>query len=317
MSFFSLVLAAASATHVGTSHASTSHVSTSHVARGTSHVAAGQYDVAATQAWRVQREQDLRSDSGWLTVAGLFFLKPGPNAVGSNPSADVVLPNPAPPRAGVLVRDGARIRFEPYAGVRVLLDGKPIVPGRELTQDDRLTVGDVSFQLHRSGDRLGVRVRNPGSALRTGFAGLSWYPIQPSWSIAARFVAYPAPRPVAVPNVAGDYEELVAPGEAVFELDGREIRLQAAKTSKRLWFIFSDALSGRETFRIRFLYADVPGPDGIVTLDFNRAYNPPCAFNPYTTCPLPPPQNRLPVGIAAGEKIYKVDATLVSRAGRR
>jgi uncharacterized protein (DUF1684 family) len=266
-----------------------------------------QYDAAATQAWRVKREQDLRSDTGWLTVAGLFFLKPGPNAVGSDPSAEVVLPNPAPPHAGVLVRDGARVRFEPQVGVRVLLDGKPILPGRELTPDDRLTLADVSFQLHKSGDRLGVRVRNRASALRSGFAGLRWYPVQPSWSIAARFVAYPAPRQVVVANVAGDYEELVAPGEAVFELDGREIRLQAAKTSERLWFIFSEALSGRETFRIRFLYADVPGPDGIITLDFNRAYNPPCAFTPFTTCPLPPPQNRLAVAIPAGEKVYKVE----------
>ena len=103
----------------------------------------------------------------------------------------------------------------------------------------------------------------------------------------------------------GDFERLTVPGDVVLRIGGQEVRLQAAASGRRLWFIFSDGLGGRDTYRIRFLYADAPDAEGRVTLDFNRAYNPPCAYNPFTTCPVPPPQNRLKVAVTAGERIYR------------
>jgi uncharacterized protein (DUF1684 family) len=260
-------------------------------------------NAAETEAWRSQREKDLKSETGWLTVAGLVFLKPGANTVGADKDSDVPLPASAPKRAGTLVRDGSAVWFEPSADARVTLNGAPVGARLPLTPKDRLVTGPVSFHLHESGDRLGVRIRDVNSELRRTFKGLRWFPVREEWIVDARFVPYEAPRAVTVANVMGDFERLTLPGEVVFKVNGEELRLQAAQAGKRLWFIFSDGRSGRDTYRIRFLYADAPGADGHVTLDFNRAYNPPCAYNPYTTCPVPPPQNRLRAAIDAGERI--------------
>ena len=260
-------------------------------------------NAAETEAWRAQREKDLKSETGWLTVAGLVFLKPGANTVGADPDSDVPLPASAPKHAGKLVRDANVVWFEPYPGAGLTLNGTPLDARVQLKSQDRLAAGTVSFHLHESGDRLGVRIRDVNSELRHSFKGLRWFPVRDEWIVEARFVPYDAPKPITVANVLGDFERLTVPGEVVFTVNGAEQRLQAAQAGRRLWFIFSDGRSGRDTYRIRFLYADAPGPDGRVTLDFNRAYNPPCAYNPYTTCPVPPPQNRLRIGIDAGERI--------------
>jgi uncharacterized protein len=258
-----------------------------------------------TEAWRAQREKDLKSDTGWLTVAGLVFLKPGANTVGADPNSDVRLPAAAPKQAGTLIRDPGGVWFEPQRGAGLMLNGAPLDARVQLKPQDRVGAGTVSFHLHESGDRLGVRIRDVNSELRRSFKGLRWFPVREEWIVDARFVPYDAPRAITVANVLGDFERLTVPGEVVFTVKGAEQRLQAAQAGRRLWFIFSDGRSGRDTYRIRFLYADAPGPDGHVTLDFNRAYNPPCAYNPFTTCPVPPPQNRLRIGIEAGERSYR------------
>ncbi len=260
---------------------------------------------AETKSWRAQREQELKSDTGWLTVSGLVFLRPGANTVGSDHDSDVVLPDSAPVHAGQFVREGTSVWFEPNAGSGLLLNGASIADRVQLHAQDRLASGGVTFQLHQSGERIGIRIRDVNSELRRTFTGLRWFPVRDAWTIDARFVPYEAPRELTVPNVLGDYERLTIPGEAVFRVGNEEVRLQAARAGKRLWFIFSDGGSGRETYRIRFLYADAASADGRITLDFNRAYNPPCAYNPFTTCPVPPPQNRLHVAIPAGERIYR------------
>ena len=259
---------------------------------------------AETEAWRAKRAQELASDTGWLTVAGLVFLRPGPNTVGSDRASDVVLPAPAPRHAGRLVRNAGGVTFEPEVAAPPLLNGTPVAAPLPLKPQDRLAYGDVTFHLHESGERVGVRIRDKNSALRRRFKGLRWFPIRSAWTIEGRFVPYDAPRQITVANVLGDYEKLTVPGDAVFQVNGQEVRLQAARAGNRLWFIFSDAGGGRDTYKIRFLYADAPSADGRVTLDFNRAYNPPCAYNPFTTCPVPPPQNRLRLAIPAGERIY-------------
>ena len=255
-----------------------------------------------TEAWRAQRERDLKSDTGWLTVAGLTFLKPGANTVGSDRDSDVVLPSAAPRHAGELTREDRAVWFTPAGGSGILLNGSPVEGRIQLQPRDRLASGGVTFHLHESGERVGIRIRDVNSPLRRTFKGLRWFPVQEAWTIEARFIPYEQPRVTTVANVLGDFERLTVPGEVVFQVAGQEVRLQAAQSGRRLWLIFSDATAPRQTYRIRFLYADAPSPEGRVRLDFNRAYNPPCAYNPYTTCPVPPPQNRLKVAIPAGER---------------
>jgi uncharacterized protein (DUF1684 family) len=268
---------------------------------------------AAAEAWRVKQEQSLRSADGWLTVAGLFFLRPGVNTIGADSGSDVVLPEGAgPAEAGRLTLTDGVVRFEPAAGVAASLNQQPVIAPVELRLPsaaekrpaDRVTIGRIVIHLHRSGARLAIRLRDPESALRKQFTGLRWFPLEERWRVHAAFVRYDTPRTVTVQNVLGDVEESSSIGEAVFEVDGQPVRLVAFKAGERLSFVFRDATAAADTYRIRFLSADAPDSQGRVLLDFNRAYNPPCAYNPHTTCPLPVPQNRLKVAIPAGEKRY-------------
>ncbi|HXH05928.1 MAG TPA: DUF1684 domain-containing protein [Vicinamibacterales bacterium] len=267
---------------------------------------------ASIEEWRRQREAALRADDGWLTLTGLFFLEEGINRVGTDPGADVVLPpGSAPANAGVIeYRDGRTIvRLAP--GVEATIDGKPVreaelrpdtTPGYEV-----LSIGRLKLWVHASGTRRAIRVRDPESPLRRNFTGCRWFPIDERYRVTGRFRPFPSPRTVEVVNILGDVEQYTSPGVVELTLEGTPVRLQALSAARgRLWIVFSDRTSGRETFRAaRFVYTDPPAADGTVVVDFNKAYNPPCAFNPHTTCPLPPRSNRLPVRIEAGELDYR------------
>src|SRR5687768_16343058 len=191
-----------------------------------------------TESWRAQRERDLKSDTGWLTVAGLVFLKPGVNTVGADPDSDVVLPGSAPRHAGRLIRENAGVAFEPDAGAALTLNGAPVNGRVQLGARDRISAAGVSFHLHESGERIGIRIRDVNSPLRKTFKGLRWFAVRDAWTIEGRFVAYPEPRSVTVANVLGDFERLTVPGEVVVRIDGQDIRLQAARSGRRFWFIF-------------------------------------------------------------------------------
>lgn len=270
-----------------------------------------EYDVAATTRWREERAASLRAPEGWLSVAGLFFLEPGANTVGSAPGNDIVLPARAPASAGVITFDPAHpVTFDLAPGVAAH-DGKAVRTGRvEFLPVDpatkrppsRYAIDGVTLQLHRSGSRVAIRLRDPESPLRTGFQGLRWYEIDQAWRLEGRFV--PRPQTLTTYNILGDSLQTNSPGEAEFELDGQTIRLVAYTENDKLWFVFSDATRGRETYGTRFLLAEQPDAQGRVVLDFNRTYNPPCAYNPHTTCPVPLPQNKLTARIPAGEKLY-------------
>ncbi len=264
--------------------------------------------------YRAEREQALKADDGWLTVAGLFFLQPGPNPFGSDPSNAIVLPaGRAPARAGVFYLEDGSVRVELAPGVTATLEGRPVDravlrPAGGGRPADTIVLGRLHLFVHKSGDRLAIRLRDLDSELRRTFRGCRWYPVKPEYRVVGRFIPYDAPRERRVPNILGDEERYVSNGVVAFTLEGREYRLEAFESTgargRRLFFVFRDATAGHETYHVaRFLYADPP-QDGQVVLDFNKAYNPPCAFNPYTTCPLPPPQNVLPVRIEAGELDY-------------
>lgn len=260
------------------------------------------------ETWRVERQARLKAEGGWLSLAGLYWLKPGLNRFGSERVNDLVLPARAAPRAGTFRLEAGRVTVEALPGVPLLLAGKPITRA-ELRSDaagapDVVSLGDLTLQVIARGDRLGIRLKDPRSATRQGFKGLAWFPVRPEYRVSARFVAHAAPVSITVPTVLGTAETMPSPGSALFELGGKSVRLDPVLEpgETQLFFIFRDATSGESTYGGgRFLYADPP-KDGQVVLDFNKAYSPPCAFTPYATCPLPPSQNRLPIAVEAGEK---------------
>jgi uncharacterized protein (DUF1684 family) len=264
---------------------------------------------AAAQAWRDKHEADYRRD--WVTIAGLHTLKAGPNSAGSASTNDIVLPQTTPPQLGRFTLDGTRVRFEPTAGVQVLLDDRPITAAIDLTDDstpreaDELVVGDVRLVVHVSGDKRAIRVRDPNGPQARGFSGFSWFPIDAQYRVVGRLIRDPQPQRFKVLNTYGDEDEYNTDGVVEFQMLGQTLRLRPFTTRpKRFYFVFRDASSGQETYETaRFLYSDLRD-DGTTVLDFNIAYNPPCAFNPYTTCPIPLRENRLPVKVLAGEMAY-------------
>jgi uncharacterized protein (DUF1684 family) len=262
---------------------------------------------ARVEKWRQDYEAGLKSDDGWLTVSGLFWLHDGENRFGSDPLSDIVLPAPAPPQAGSFSFRNGRTTVYVHAGVKITRNGQA-VQSADLRPDeaaDRLRMGDLTLMMHASGSRLGIRLKDRNSRLRKEFSGLHWFPVDEQYHLAARFVAYNPPKQALIQNVLGDADQADIAGYAVFTLHSQEYRLEGVQDdSGALEFVFRDLTSGKETYSAaRFLDTDAPR-NGMVVLDFNEAYNPPCAYNPYTTCPLPTPENRLRVAIPAGEKIY-------------
>ena len=261
------------------------------------------------EKWRAKHEADYRRE--YVGLAGLFSLKPGPNTVGSAPSSGIGLPKSAPSSVGRFVLSGDRVRFEPQTGVKATIKGHVISGSTELKHDeakdgpDEVEVGGVALWVHLSGERRTIRMRDNNGEVARSFAGFHWFPIDESYRVTARFIKDAAPKQVHIPNQLGDDQLFTTEGVVEFTLNGQTVRLRPMTTRPgRLYFIFRDGSSGKETYETaRFLYSDLRS-DGTTVLDFNQAYNPPCAFNPFTTCPLPPQENRLKVRIIAGEKAY-------------
>ena len=263
--------------------------------------------------WREGRETRLKADGGWLTLAGLFWLKEGPNRFGADPAGDVVLPEgSAPAKAGVFELKGEQVTVALEPGANGRIGGKPVAGAVAMRPDtsgspDVLEMGTLSLNVIKRGDRHGIRLKDRNSAARRDFTGLKWFDVQEEYRVEARWVSHPQPKPVRVPNVLGQTESMPSPGYAEFTLGGKAMRLDGVLEdphAEQLFFILRDQTSGKETYGAgRFLYADMPKA-GKVVLDFNKAYSPPCAFTPYATCPLPPPQNWMPVRVEAGELAY-------------
>jgi len=263
----------------------------------------------SVEKWRQAYEAKLKADDGWLTVSALLWLHEGENTFGSDKSNAIVLPySYVPAKAGRFDLHVRKTVVHINPGVPITLAGKP-VESMELRPDskqDRLVIGDLTFFVHASGSRYGIRVKDKNNHLRKEFKGLHWYPVDPAYRFTARYVAYPSPREIQIENLVGDRGTTLIAGYVVFSLDGKEYRLDAEKADVEgnLFIVFRDLTSKTDTYpAARFLDADPPR-DGKVEIDFNKAYNPPCAYNPYATCPLPSARNRLPVAIPVGEKRY-------------
>lgn len=263
--------------------------------------------------WQEKRASNLRKEDSWLTLVGLWWLREGTNSVGSSDDSVVRLISSVPAVAGVMEKSGSSVTFKAEPSVTVTSEGKN-VQAVAMAPDSSgkptiLKIGTVSFYLIERGGKYGVRVKDPQSPARTGFKGLEYFPVSDKWNVKARFEPYNPPKQVPIANVIGTTEPLPSPGALVFTVDGKEYRIDAIEEepgAKELFIIFGDETNKRETYGAgRYIYTALPGSDGTVALDFNRAYNPPCAFTPFATCPLPPKQNRLPVRIEAGEKRYE------------
>jgi uncharacterized protein (DUF1684 family) len=261
------------------------------------------------EKWRAKHEADYRRD--FVALAGLFSLKPGVNTAGSAAGSVIKLPKSAPAIAARFVLDGDRVRFEPQAGVKAAIKGVAVTAPLDLKHDemkegaDEVEVGGVVLWVHLSGERRTIRMRDEQGPVAKSFAGFHWFPIDEKYRVTARFIKDPAPKDAHIPNQLGDDTVYKTEGVVEFKLNGETVRLRPMTTRpNRFFFVFRDGTSGTETYETaRFLYADLRS-DGTTVLDFNEAYNPPCAFNPFTTCPLPPQENRLKVRILAGEKAY-------------
>ncbi|HEV2856044.1 MAG TPA: DUF1684 domain-containing protein [Thermoanaerobaculia bacterium] len=264
------------------------------------------------EKFRQERVDSLKREDGWLTLVGLYWLKPGENKLGSDPGSAVILPaGKAPALAGVLTREGDKVRLTVEPGVALTADGKPATSGMEVQADvsgkpTMLELGSLKFYVIKRGDRLGVRIKDRQSPVLASFKGLDNYPIRPEWRIVARFEPY-KDKKIPIANIVGQVEDSVSPGAVVFDWKGKTYRIDALEGSPEggLFLVFGDKTNGRETYGAgRFLDTDPP-KDGKVVVDFNTAYNPPCAFTAFATCPLPPRQNKLAVAVEAGEKSFK------------
>lgn len=267
--------------------------------------------VKQVETWRAQRVERLKAPGGWLSLIGLHWLKEGKNTIGSASDNDIVLAKGPAKLGTVVLKDGkAAIELDAKSGATI--DGKSAKSA--LLLDDAnpkpttVAFGTASFYLIDRNGKKGLRVKDTEAKTRKDFKGIDSYPIDASWRIDAKYVAYDKPHTLDVPTVLGTVDKMTVPGKVSFVRDGKTFELLPVletADAKELWYIFADRTSGKETYGAgRFLYSDLPGKDGKLVLDFNRAYNPPCAFTPHATCPLAPPENRLDLAVKAGEKKY-------------
>jgi uncharacterized protein len=263
--------------------------------------------VKEIETWRAEREANLKKDDSWLTVAGLYWLRDGENSIGTDTDNDFVLPEgSAPPVVGVFDFRNGKTTFRSRSGVVVTQHGKAVESAAlEPGEKEAVSIGRLSMWVHNSGERLAIRLRDLDSSIRKEFTGLVWFPVDPAFRVTAKFDAYPKPKEVEILNMLGDIERYQSPGTVEFQIGAETVKMEPVLNSNGgLWLIFRDGTSGRDSYpAARFLQTDPPR-DGRVVLDFNKAYNPPCAFNPHTTCPMPAKENRLKVPIPAGEKDY-------------
>jgi len=270
------------------------------------------------QDWRTQRAAGLQKPEGWLSLIGLEWLKDGDNSVGSASDNRLQIAK-APAHLGIVRYDKGTLRFLPPADgfpKGLTVDGQP-AQEQGLAADDaekpsKLSIDTLTIIVIHRDERFGLRIKDSQAPTRTGFHGLHWYAPDAAYRIHARWIPYDPPKQLDIPTILGTVSKLPAPGAAEFSLNGQTLRLEPVledPQSTELFFILRDTTSKTATYGAgRFLYTELPdhglNHPGEVWLDFNRLINPPCAFTAYATCPLPPPQNRLPIAIPAGEQRY-------------
>jgi len=266
----------------------------------------------AIEKWRAERLEEINGEDGWTTLVGLFWLNEGQNSFGSDRSNFIVLPRSSAPKfTGSLWLDKGVVRLEATREAGITSDGKPA--STLVLQSDGdgkptvLKLGSLKLFVIKRGEKLGLRVKDKHHPARSNFAGIDYFSLSLKFRLDAKFEPYDPPKIIPIVNVLGMIDNMTSPGALVFEVNGKTYRLDPVleKGSNQLFMIFADKTTGKETYGAgRYLYADPPGADGKVVVDFNKAHNPSCAFTKFATCPLPPRQNRLAIRVEAGEKKY-------------
>ena len=268
------------------------------------------YEESILAERREREERFKNTERGWLGLVGLFWLRDGENKIGSDSTNDIILPPVVPDHIGIMQYNNGVATFRAARGVPVYCNGKQVML-KTLVADiyeeaDFLQVGDLTLVLLERADRHLLRVWDRQSTLRKEFTGFKQYPVDPEYCIEAKYTAYDTPKLISIQDVIEIYHETPFQGYVTFNLDGAEHRLEARVDEDKVMRLdFKDATNGDTTYiGGRFLIAGMP-KNGKIMVDFNRAYNPPCAYTDYATCPLPPSENRLPIHIEAGEKKYR------------
>lgn len=264
------------------------------------------------EVWRSERDKEMRSPLSWLTIAGLYWLEEGESSFGSGPSNRIILPShSSPPSAGKFIFKKGKIKVVANKGAGLKVAGKEIkkifLKGDDAGRSDVVELGELRMWVIKRGERYAIRLRDLNAPAYKNYKGLDFFPPSKKFKIEADFIPYPDSKTVTVKTIINTEYDMTSPGYVRFMIDGKEYRLDAFRgdaKGKKLFFIFRDETNGKETYEPgRFMVSDILD-NGKVDLNFNRAYNPPCAYTPYATCPLASPQNWLKVRIEAGEKKY-------------
>jgi uncharacterized protein (DUF1684 family) len=263
--------------------------------------------VESITQWQEQRLERLKNKDGWLTLAGLYWLEQGENSFGSDPANDIVFPDQADAFCGTLVLEDSMVTIRVAEGIDITSEGTPV---RDLVlQNDhsenttRLQQGDLAWYIIKRGERFGIRLRDYKHPRLDELDHIPSYPIQTGYVVEAKLEAFDRPKTMTVATpLEGFTETYECPGVLKFQINGKDLELHPFTSGNGYFLVIADETSGLDTYGAgRFMYA-TPDSLGRIILDFNKAYNPPCAFSPYATCPMPPRENFLPAAIEAGEK---------------
>ena len=262
--------------------------------------------------WHQGRVERLTSENGWMSLAGLYWMNNGENTFGADSSNDIIFPaGKAPNFMGSFILKDGIVRAKILPNVEVSMDDEPVTD--VILESDAggnptvLHHGSLSWYVIQRSDDLAVRLKDSANPIIATFHGIERYPVDSSWRLEAKFEAYNPQKSISVPTILGTIEEEPSAGALVFKIQGKTYRLDVVGNldDEQFFIIFGDETNRDETYESgRYVYVDNPGSGGSTILDFNKAYNPPCAFTEYATCPFPPPQNVLPAKVTAGEKKY-------------
>lgn len=260
--------------------------------------------------WHAKRIENLKKDNGWLNLVGLFWLKEGENKFGSDKSNEIIFPNSAPKFMGSFFFKDSTVEMKVNNGIEIFSENCEQVNTVIMKHDQQkgTTIfdhGSLRWNLIKRGNQYGIRLRDLNSESVRNFPGIEMFPINEDWRIEAKFEKYDPPKEIDVPTVLGTIEKEKSPGALVFNKENKIYRLDVTDAGKSYFVIFADLTNGKETYGAgRFLSVDKADSTGKIFIDFNKSYNPPCAFTKYATCPLPPKQNYLGLEVTAGEKNF-------------
>lgn len=289
-------------------------ISTLFAASSIANTSADENYVQSIQAWRTGIEQSLKRDNGWLTLAARYMIKPGENTIGTTPDNDIVVPaGLGPARLGSIVVDGKMVELKLNDGIAMKAKEGEFTGARvfatEAATRDWVSLGRMAFHVIERRGRFMLRLADNENPARKDFSGRVWYQVKEEYKVAARFVPYPPGKTIPIIDVIDEVHETPTPGYIEFTLNGQRLKLDATGEldDKELFIVLKDQTAGGSTYNAgRFLAVEWPEAvrrsGGPVTIDFNKVYNPPCAFSAFTTCPLPPRQNQLKVRLEAGER---------------